>query len=222
MADAKYKNSGEVTYMRLIKIYVSVIAMFGTIFLSGCSFQANPNSMIVTPKSEIIIDPRFSNITRTTASVDPKLSGKITVTKISGGKKSLPAPFGVSHVDNDALRKALEDSLSAYGYLASSPNKAKYKLEAKLLGIDWRGLGARLMSVHMKAAIHPDVDVTSSIEFKITDANTEKEYVTRETTTVNPSDAFVYDKSMQIAVERTIKLNIQNLLRYLAKAKVRA
>lgn len=190
--------------------------MFGIIFLSGCSFQANPNSMVVTPKSEVIVDPRYTNITRTTAPVDPKLSGKITVTKISGGKKSLPAPFGAPNVDNDTLRKALEDSLSAYGYLSSSPDKAKYRLEAKLLGINWGGLEARLMSVHMKEAIHPDVDVTSAIEFKITGANTEKKYLARETTTVNPGDAFIYDKSMQIAVERTIKLNIQNLLRYLA------
>ena len=198
--------------MRLFKLNILAITFCGISFLAGCSFPANPKSMTVTPKTKVVM--ALTNI-ETLVKANPKLLDTTTVTKVTGGQKTRQAPFGIANIENEALRKALEDSLNAYGYLASSPKKAKYKVEAQLLSIYWDGLDKMLEHINAGSSFRPNVYVQSSIRYKIYSANFEKEFIATTRDLVNPRSAFGFDKCLKVALETSTRSNIQKLLQYL-------
>ena len=164
-------------------VVVALVSMF--VVLTGCAATANYKSMIVKPTADI--------------QKNPKLKGAIEVVNVSGGKKT--NPLWTSQVDNDGFKKALESSLSAYGYLAD--DKAKYKLDADLLS-----LGQPIMGFSL--------DVKSKVIYKIYDAEMVKKYRIKAAGVAGVSDAFLANERLKIANERSIQENIKEFLKQLS------
>lgn len=171
----------------LLKSIKFIVLILAVTILTGCATPANYQAMIVRPTAAI---PH-----------NPKLKGAIEVVNVSGGKAT--NPLWTSQVDNIGFRKALEGSLDAYGYLASSSHKAKYKLDATLSKLAQPMLGFNL-------------DVDSVIVYNITGVRVDKQYLVKASGTAKVSDAFVAVERLKIANERSIKENIKNFLKKLS------
>ncbi|CAL7962284.1 conserved exported hypothetical protein [Gammaproteobacteria bacterium] len=164
--------------------FVAVVSVFAV--LTGCATPAQYQSMIVKP---------------TSVEQNPKLKGAIVVTNVSGGRKTEPLSLGISYVDNDGLRKALEGSLDAYGYLAGSFSKAQYKLDADLLDLKQTGLLA--------------VTAKSVISYKISSTDIVKKYQIEVSGIATVSDEFCGYKRLRMANERSIQANIKEFFKRL-------
>lgn len=165
-------------------IFITLISVFT--LLVGCAKFANYQPMIVdSPK--------------TTTWKNPKLKGAIEVVNISGGQDEIN-PLLESHdniVSNDVLRKALEGSLKAYGYLANTSSKAKYKLDAKLVKLGLPTTGSL------------GINVDSVIVYEIYGSGTAKRY------SVNAYGKVEWFEKTMHAAERSIKENISDFLKQL-------
>lgn len=172
--------------IRAIKaiMFISLASVF--IVLMGCATSANYQSMMVRTTPET-----YKN---------PKLTNTIVVSNVSGGKKT--NPFWTSQVENYGFKKALEESLSAYGYLANSVGNAKYQLDASLLRVDM-------------PAMSFSPEVKSTVVYKITGSGINKEYKIEANGKAKFSDALFSDERFRIANERSVQENIREFLKRL-------
>ncbi len=169
--------------MRVLKLFVFICAAFIIAILTGCASPANYQSMIVKPFAEI--------------NQNPKLKKSIIVSNVTGGKST--NPLWVSQVDNNAIRQALEHSLSAYGYLATEGYSPKYKLNVNLLKLD-QPFGLL------------DIKIVSHIEYQLAD----KKYHIAADGFATVSDKFCGNTRLKVAIERSIQENIKKFLRSLS------
>lgn len=167
----KIKINKLITFVTLISVFTALV---------GCvTNPAKYQAMMVKPTAAI---PQ-----------NKKLEGTIVVDNVFGGKKT----SWNSQVENEEFKKALEGSLSAYGYLAN--NSPKYHLEANLLKLKQPLLGFNL-------------EVNSEVLYKMTGNGIKKQYLIKASGLAKFSDVFVADERLKIANERSIQKNIRQFL----------
>ncbi len=108
-----------------------------------------------------------------------------------------------SQVDNESFRKALESSLSAYEYLSSSADKAKYKLDIDLLDLKQPFIGY-------------NINIESKVAYKLYGAGETKNYMIKASSSATVSEEFFFNNRVKIANERSIKANIKEFLKQLS------
>lgn len=172
--------------LKKIKIILAVGMVVVTSVLAGCAVPANYRAMTVVPTPEI-----KKNV---------KLNESMSVGDVTGRKKSA---LSVS-VNNESFKQALEASLSGYGYLADSSDKAKYKLDAVLLKIDEPMIGFNL-------------DIKSTVLYKLIGQGMNKEYKITANGIAKMSEAFVAGDRMRLATERSMEANIKKFLGELSR-----
>lgn len=180
--------------MKIFKLLSGIALVFIFATLVGCMPAANYKAMITTPATS-------------GAKHNPKLNDAITVANVTGGQE-INQVLGIYHVNNECIKKALEGSLSSHGYFASSADKAKYKLDARLVELDQPIIGFKF-------------DITSKIIYTLTDVNTSKSEK-REIHAhgvAHTSESFMASQRVVIANERAIEENIKKLLQFLATFK---
>lgn len=156
--------------------------------LQGCASSATSQAMTVT--------------TATMGRTNENFKSAIRIEGVFGGKET--NPLWTSQVGNDGFKKALEDSLNNAGYLAASPDKAKYSLTANLLQLDQPLMGLTF-------------DVVSSIQYQLKGNGADKSMPITATGTAGFSDAAIAIQRLRIANERSILENIKALLKQLAE-----
>lgn len=164
------------------------LAMVATLNLSGCATPATSQAMTVQPGA--------------TAPANPHLKGAIKLGEVSGGKDT--NPLWTSQVDNAGFKKALSDSLAIGGYLAPSPEQAKYEVKADLVSLDQPLFGFTL-------------DVKSSVDYRLSGTGVSRAYPVNVTGSATTSDAFVAIERLRMANERAIMENIKAFLNELAR-----
>lgn len=169
------------------KIFLILAVACFTALASGCATQATSQAMTVLPGG-------------LSANPNAELRGRITVTDVSGGKET--NPLWVSQVGNLEFRKALEQSLALSGFLAKS-GTPQLSLSAELVSLDQPVIGLTF-------------DVTSVVNYKLHRDNTIEQIPITATGSASFSDSWVGSERMRIANERSIKKNIEELIRKLA------
>jgi hypothetical protein len=167
-----------------MKVFFFVMALFLSFLLSSCASPASYQGMIAAAAPA-----EQSN---------PKLQGAIMLGVETGGHRTNPAL--TSQVSNTAFKQALNDSLKSYGYLASSPQQAKYRLNAYLEQLDQSPPG---MTFNVMSVVLYTLSISGTV--------VERYHVTAFGS-ASTSDAFVGETRLRIATERSIKTSIQALM----------
>lgn len=173
--------------MKLLRLAFAAAGAVLVLHLAGCATSASPQAMTVKAG--------------TTAPAHPKLKGAIKLGEITGGKET--NPMWTSQVDTAGFRKALEDSLSVSGYLATDPAKAAYAVSAKLAELDQPMMGFTL-------------DVKSNVAYQLSGPGVSKTYPVNATGSATVSDAFVAVERLRLSNERSILENIRQFINQLA------
>ncbi|MDD5248027.1 MAG: hypothetical protein PHY45_03525 [Rhodocyclaceae bacterium] len=158
--------------------------------LQGCATPATSQGMTVSS----------SMVGRT----NDDLKHAIRIDGVNGGKNT--NPLWTSQVGADGFKQALEGSLGNAGYLATSPDQAKYSLTANLLQLDQPLVGLTL-------------DVASNVQYELTGSGMDKSIPIAATGSAGFSDAALAFERLRIANERSILENIKGLLKELAELK---
>ncbi len=158
--------------------------------LSGCSTPATSQAMTVKPG--------------TTAPLNAKLKGAVSVGAVTGGKDT--NPLWTSQVDNAGFRKALTDSLAITGYLSANPASAPapYEVTATLESLEQPLFGLTF-------------DVKSKVMYRFKGAGEVRAIPVYATGTATTSDAFVAVERLRIANERSIMENIREFINQLGR-----
>ncbi len=106
----------------------------------------------------------------------------------------------VPGVSSEAFKAALESSLAATGYLAQGTPKY-------VIDVDIHDLKQPLIGL--------DMDVTSSVTYKVTGGGTDKPYDIQATATAAFSDSPIGADRVRVANERAMKGNIRKFLQAL-------
>jgi len=106
-------------------------------------------------------------------------------------------------VSTDAFRRALEQSLQSAGYLASGP-KPRYHLDATLQD---------LSQPHFTIA--DDIKVTATVLYRLIGPGTNAQYTVTASGTATFDESALFGKRLQLADERAVQANIEELLRKL-------
>jgi len=114
-----------------------------------------------------------------------------------------PDASAPSSVGADAFRQALEQSLQSAGYLASGP-KPRYHLNATLQELD---------QPHFTIA--DDTTVTATVLYRLIGPGTNAQYSVTASGTATFDESAMFGKRLQLADERAVQANIEELLRKL-------
>ncbi len=106
-------------------------------------------------------------------------------------------------VGADAFRQALERSLNEAGFLASS-HKPRYHLDATLQALD-----------QPKFSIADDTTVTARVQYRLLGPGTDAQYTVISSGTATFDESAMFGKRLQLADERAVQANIEELLRKL-------
>lgn len=164
---------------------LSTLLIFASVFLSGCATSASQNAMSI-------------GIGDVPAKLNPELKGNINIRNVSGGKET--NPLWISTVDNQNFKSALEQSMTAIGYMAPKSSTAKYQVDATLQDLDQPLFGLSF-------------DVKSTVSYTMSGESGQKIFPVTAIGTATISDAFFGMERMRIANERSIKENIKLFLK---------
>ncbi len=103
-----------------LRLFLTSVVLATLWNLTGCATPATSQAMTVKPG--------------TTALLNAKLKGAVSVGAVSGGKDT--NPMWTSQVDNAGFKKALADSLAITGYLAGASAPAAYEVMATLEALE--------------------------------------------------------------------------------------
>ena len=170
----------------IMRFCKNIFLAFFVCLILGCATSANYTGMMVTPSPAV--------------QENPKLKGKVSIGIIGGGKET--NPLWTSQVDNFGFKKALEASLASYGYLATSPENAVYRIDANLLDLSQPLLGL-------------DLNVKSSVYYKVTYSGVTKQYSLLANGVATFSDAVLAYERLRIANEKAIQENIKQFMKEL-------
>lgn len=133
------------------------------------------------------------------------LRNSMSVGAISGGSKT--SPLWKSNVSNEDFAEALRQTLVARTMLASAT--ARFVLNAELVELDQPTLGGF------------DMDVTSNVKYRLTNADGSKalfETTVKKLFTANFSSTFLGVKRLQLANEGSMRENIKQFIEELIAA----
>jgi hypothetical protein len=162
--------------------------------LAACAQPSRMSEMVVT------VSPGEQLVSQSA----PALAQAVTIGTVEGGSGTIA--IGMSQVDNDALRGALEASLVAHR-LYASPAQARYRLSANLQELRQPFMGF-------------DMTVTSSILWTLADAAsgaTAWQDLVVTPHTARFSEALIAVERLRLANEGAIKVNLTEMLRRLAR-----
>lgn len=108
-------------------------------------------------------------------------------------------------VDDKSFKSALEWSLINLEYNASSPEQAKYTVDAQLISLEQPFIGISF-------------DVKSTVNYNVTKNGTTTTYPITAIGTAQFSDGVLANQRLQVANERSMQENIKAFLTELAKA----
>ncbi|MEQ1866696.1 MAG: hypothetical protein ABL996_18825 [Micropepsaceae bacterium] len=168
-----------------------LILMAVCLSLAACASGAQPAQMIAAEG--------------TTIGASSSLRDSMTVGAITGGSKT--SPLWKSEVSNEDFAEALRQTLIARTMLASS--KARFVLNAELVELDQPTLGGF------------DMDVTSTVKYRLTSADGSKtlfETTVKKLYTANFSSTFLGVKRLQLANEGSMRENIKQFIEELIAA----
>ena len=163
---------------------------------SGCSIQAQPGRMQVTPDALASL------------SYDVALPGSIVLGDVTGGEKT--PPMLVSKVGDSELAAALRSSLEQQGLLAVGGRVARFRLQVFLAELNQpqRGLGLTVVSV-VRYRLLRETDGGQVLEEVVTAA-----------ATATTQDAFLGPTRLRIANEASIRQNISEFLKRMARIRL--
>ncbi|MDE1904151.1 MAG: hypothetical protein KGI46_09870 [Alphaproteobacteria bacterium] len=116
-----------------------------------------------------------------------------------------PDASSPSAVGADAFRQALEQSLQSAGYLASG-GKPHYHLDATLQELD-----------QPKFSLTDDTAVSARVQYRLIGPGTDAQYTVISNGTATFDESSLFGKRLQLADERAIQANIEQLLAKLQK-----
>ncbi len=170
--------------MNRLSRLLAAIGLSGLVLvISGCATPANHQAMSVMPTASI--------------QQNTKLRGSVMLGNVGGGKET--NPLWTSQVDSQGFRKALESSLAAYGYLATSPDKATHTVEADLNALSQPFAGL-------------DMNVSSTVTYRVKSSAGVRQYPVTASAVATFSDAALGYERLRIANERSIQENIKQFL----------
>jgi hypothetical protein len=158
------------------------------ILLSGCASSPNQQSMTINS-----MDIVKSN---------PELMGQVNVRSVTGGKET--NPLWMSKVDNQALKGALEQSLSSVGYKAQDPNDASYQVDVNLNSLNQPMIGLTF-------------NVTSNMTYSVNENGNTATFPINAVGSARTSDAFIGVERMKIANARSIKESIKQFINQISE-----
>lgn len=156
--------------------------------LVGCATAAKPQAMAV-------------QTVPAATSVNENLKAAMRVADVTGGKNT--NPLWTSQVDAAGFKTALEQSLRVAGYMAPSADAARYVISANLKKLDQPILGLTF-------------DVTSSIDYRVTNAEDTRNFPITATGSAGVGDAFFGVERLRLANENSINENIKAFLKALS------
>lgn len=171
-----------------LRLFLAAVVLVTLSNLTGCATPATSQAMTVKPG--------------TTALLNAKLKGAVSVGAVSGGKDT--NPMWTSQVDNAGFKKALTDSLAITGYLAGAAAPAAYEVTATLEALEQPLFGFTF-------------DVKSKVTYAVKGGGVERSIPVSATGTATTSDAFVAIERLRIANERSILENIREFINQLGK-----
>lgn len=174
--------------MKILRIFTWFSLVACVAVITGCATSANHQAMSVMPSPGI--------------QQNTKLRGVIAVGNVGGGKET--NPLWTSQVDNQGFKKALENSLAAFGYLAVSPDKATHIVDADMNALSQPFAGL-------------DMNVSSTVTYKVTVSGVTKQYPISASAVATFSDAALGYERLRIANERSINENIKQFLKELSR-----
>jgi hypothetical protein len=133
------------------------------------------------------------------ANPSPKYRNAIAVRSVSGGQ--VMNILTVPGVANEPFKAALEATLSANGYLASS-SAPKFYLDAEIRNLDQPLMGL-------------DLTVIADVTYNISGAGPAASYPVKAQATATFSDSPLAADRIRIANERAMRQNIEQFLRAL-------
>lgn len=158
-----------------------ILLILAAVFLSGCATSASQNAMSMS-------------IGDMPAKLNPDLKGNVNIRNVSGGQET--NPLWISKVDNLGFKSALEQSMTAIGYMAPRGSPAKYQIDATLQNLDQPAFGLTF-------------NVKSTVTYIISGESGQKIFPVTAIGSASTSDAFIGMERMRIANERSIKENIK-------------
>lgn len=161
------------------------LLVIASAFLSGCATSASQNAMSI-------------GIVDVPAKLNPELKGNVNIRNVTGGKET--NPLWISTVDNQGFKSALEQSMTAIGYMAPKGSAAKYQVDATLQDLDQPAFGLTF-------------NVKSTVTYTVSSEAGEKIFPVSAVGSATTSDAFVGIERMRIANERSIRENIKIFLK---------
>jgi hypothetical protein len=173
--------------MKFLKVLTCCGLIACAAVITGCATSANHQAMTVMPSPGI--------------QQNTKLRGVVAVRNVGGGKET--NPLWTSQVDNQGFKKALENSLAAFGYLAVNPDKATHIVDADLNALSQPFAGL-------------DMNVSSTVTYKVTSPGVAKQYPISVSAVATFSDAALGYERLRIANERSINENIKQFLKELS------
>ena len=175
--------------MRTFTAPLLVVATFAAaLFLEGCAMPARSTAMAVSPSPGLAI----------TAHDD--YYRQLAVTSVEGGRRT--TALGRSNVANEDLRRALEHSLRAAGYLADDSAAASIDLRASIVRLHrpWFSFTRT---------------VTSVVRYRTVARETGAALLDTTVQAKGSSDAFLGIKQFRLAQEASIRANIECFLKVL-------
>lgn len=173
--------------MKFLKLLTCFGLIACTAVITGCATSANHQAMTVMPSPGI--------------QQNTKLKGVVAVRNVGGGKET--NPLWTSQVDNQGFKKALENSLAAFGYLAVTPDKATHIVDADLNALSQPFAGL-------------DMNVSSTVTYRVTSLGVAKQYPISVSAVATFSDSALGYERLRIANERSINENIKQFLKELS------
>jgi hypothetical protein len=151
----------------------------------GLTACATPQAMTVVNDSTVTANPKYRNA--------------VGVRSVTGGR--LMNVLTVMGVTDEQFKTALESSLATNGYLAQS-GTPKFYIDVEITSLDQPVIGL-------------DLDVTASVNYKVSGVGPEVSYPIRTTARATFSDSPVAADRMRIANERVMQQNIKQFLQSL-------
>lgn len=171
-----------------------LVAAVAAATLSACAGAARPDNMIVTSV--------------TTPAVSPSEAGykSFRVAHVDGGSQT--NPLWMSAVSSEDFKKALEDSLRAFGLLADDPASAKSEITANL-----QDLQRPLAGI--------DMTVTSKVHYAAKSTADQKvvfDDVVAASGTAKFGDSLLAVERLRLANEASVKENIKSFIEQLRRS----
>lgn len=172
-----------------MKRYIAALSLFGAVALiQGCTTPAITEYMVPPPP---VAGGRPA---------DPSLLQAVAVHAVAGGSES--NPLWGSEVSDKEFTGALVRALKSAGLLTADTSSPRYRLDATLLSLEQPRSG-------------PDIKVTCSVRYDLTDAATGKRVFSKAITTrftATSRDAALAVTRLRIANEGAVRKNLGELL----------